>query len=699
MKKKFFLFTLLILSNVFLFAQNSQNLKTVKVGYALFKNYQEGAEGEYKRGFGYEYLQHISNLTGWKYEYVYGSFTDLLLKLERGEIDIMGNLTYSEERSKKMNFSSLPQGKESFYIFTYVNHPQIRNDSVASLNNKIIGVVDNSFQESLLTDFIKKNNIDCTVVEKKDYDDLLKDIESKKIDAIVLTDIAATSVLIPIHHIGSYNFYFGVSKYRDDILEELNYTLNLMQKTNMFFNDMIYTKYNRETFYNFFPTDKEIEWFKENNNTITLGYLENNLPYSDKINLNDVKGLFSVLIDVLENDFNIKIEKVPYKDSRKLEEDVINKKINLFGPIFNDYYLAENHNIINTESISSTTTVVLFKDDTAIKEDDKITIGRLKDSLIQQGLIEVYYPNATVITFNDEESCLNAILSKKIDCSIILSSEINFYRNYSQMQKINIKELPFSTDVCLGLTKESRQILNIVNKAISMSKTKLSGTALMDNSLGAYKITFKDFKEQNPLILNIILLVIIVLLTVFLIYFIALNNKIKKMKIKTKMLTQQAFRDDLTKVGNRNGYNEQKRKLQDRIDSKENFEFAILIADVNGLKVVNDSLGHISGDLLIKNASKIISRTFSHSPVFRIGGDEFCVVLIGEDFANKENLLSDLLEYSYEKDQTQSLELGFASFAYGLSVYNKDSDKTVSEVIKRADKEMYKCKKRMKGIN
>ena len=117
MHKKYFnsiaLITIIfsLLLSFFVCPVKAEEERTVKVGYTIFENYQEGGEGEYKSGFGYEYLQRISYYTGWKYEYVYGSFPELLGKLENGEIDIMGDITYTAQRAKVMDFSALPQGK------------------------------------------------------------------------------------------------------------------------------------------------------------------------------------------------------------------------------------------------------------------------------------------------------------------------------------------------------------------------------------------------------------------------------------------------------------------------------------------------------------------------------------------------------------------------------------------------------------
>lgn len=122
------------------------NAKTVRVGYVNFENYQDGGEGEYKRGFGYEYLQRVAYSTGWQYEYVYGSFSELLQKLKDGEIDLMGDLTYTEDRAASIAFSTLPQGRENFYIYTTADQEHIDPFELNTLQGQRIGVTANSYQ-------------------------------------------------------------------------------------------------------------------------------------------------------------------------------------------------------------------------------------------------------------------------------------------------------------------------------------------------------------------------------------------------------------------------------------------------------------------------------------------------------------------------------------------------------------------------
>ena len=131
---------------------------------------------------------------------------------------------------------------------------------------------------------------------------------------------------------------------------------------------------------------------------------------------------------------------------------------------------------------------------------------------------------------------------------------------------------------------------------------------------------------------------------------------------------------------------ERQRKIENEISSGNLQGFAVCMCDVNNLKITNDTLGHKAGDELLINASRIICTTYQHSPVFRIGGDEFAIFLYGQDFDNREEL--------YKKFTSQLSEN--ISSAMGMAVFNSAIDKNISDVTKRADAEMYITKKLMK---
>lgn len=166
-------------------------------------------------------------------------------------------------------------------------------------------------------------------------------------------------------------------------------------------------------------------------------------------------------------------------------------------------------------------------------------------------------------------------------------------------------------------------------------------------------------------------------------------------KVRESMLL--ANTDSLTKVKNATAYAEKVGELNYELHNKEDVKYAIVMCDINNLKAENDVFGHDSGDIYIKNGCKIISKAFKHSPVFRIGGDEFVVIIEGEDYEDREFIFKNMLKSVEMASKFASASMGRASFAAGMAVYNPLLDKSVSDTVKRADEEMYKNKIEMKN--
>ncbi len=153
-----------------------------------------------------------------------------------------------------------------------------------------------------------------------------------------------------------------------------------------------------------------------------------------------------------------------------------------------------------------------------------------------------------------------------------------------------------------------------------------------------------------------------------------------------------AFKDTLTGVGNSYSYQQTEINLDKEIQGGYITSFAIAVCDLNGLKRINDTKGHSKGDEYIRQACGIICDIFSHSPVYRIGGDEFVIVLRGRDFDNREELLKKISEINTKNKDNEE-----AVIAIGIAEYEPEKDKSVDAIFTRADKEMYKNKKQLKN--
>ncbi len=165
-----------------------------------------------------------------------------------------------------------------------------------------------------------------------------------------------------------------------------------------------------------------------------------------------------------------------------------------------------------------------------------------------------------------------------------------------------------------------------------------------------------------------------------------------------KRLLDLMRRDPLTNVSNRMAYEDKEKYIQSKINSETAMPFAIAMFDVNNLKLINDSMGHDAGDEYLIRACHLICNIFKHSPVFRIGGDEFVAVLSGDDFEDREELKEDLKRHMSPYSAKMPLPSDYVSIACGISVYRPGADMSVQDVVKRADEEMYRVKAEMKKV-
>jgi diguanylate cyclase (GGDEF)-like protein len=162
-----------------------------------------------------------------------------------------------------------------------------------------------------------------------------------------------------------------------------------------------------------------------------------------------------------------------------------------------------------------------------------------------------------------------------------------------------------------------------------------------------------------------------------------------RMERKLTSTIQKANTDVLTNVKNRTAYAEKIEQISDILKTNPYYEFGIVGADINNLKIANDKFGHDIGDMYIKNCCSMLCEVFVHSPVYRTGGDEFSIVLEGDDLRDYKKLMSELDKMNRKHSAIKEYEKGKAHIAMGVAIYNPETDMTVDDVMKRADEAMY----------
>lgn len=220
---------------------SSQQVKTVRVGWLVNnEGFQDGTPGERLSGWGYEYLQTLSYYTpGWQYEYVSGTFTELMEKLEAGEIDLMPNISYSEERAQKLLFSSNPEGTERYYIYARPERDDLAKGDPRALQGLTIGCNPGVMQTFVGQQWLANEGIACTYKEYDGNSVLFDALANGEVDAVIMNDTTSSPSASPMFYIGSSDYYFAVPKSRPDLMDDINAAMTAIARVNPRYNDEV----------------------------------------------------------------------------------------------------------------------------------------------------------------------------------------------------------------------------------------------------------------------------------------------------------------------------------------------------------------------------------------------------------------------------------------------------------------------------
>ena len=495
--------------------------RTVRVGYFPYANFQEGSYGEHKQGAGYEYLQKISYITGWKYEYVYGSFKECLDMLADGEIDLLGSVSYTPERAESIDYSTYAEGTERYWIYTREEHADLADGDLKQMNGCRIGATDGSYQKELLEKWLDSNQIQAEIVICKGYDEMIEKLDADELDALVVPALSVNSDFIAIANIGAGDCYFGVSKSRPDLLKELNSALEEINNTETDYSSKLYARYEGKAVINYALNKEEKQWLDAHENTICVGYLKDNLPFCGEEN-GKLTGILGTVLDTVQEKYKITIKAVPCSTGEQMNEALQSGEINIAGPIIQDLYTQEQFQVILTDEIFDITPVVIYKGNEY--RSSLSTIAATDTSLYSELMVSFLFPDAEIKQYDTQEECLEAVANGKVGATVIPSSKINLLNESPLTKSLSFAEMAKRQELALFTTRENRRAATIINKAIEQSSNVLNGVVLAQNSVSEKKMTLQDvFAEYGGLAVGVSFVIIFVLL--LLVYSLSVSRK------------------------------------------------------------------------------------------------------------------------------------------------------------------------------
>ena len=589
----YILLCLVLYITVFPFPVSAEEAKnrTVRVGWYEGTYNTTEPNGE-KRGYSYEYQQAVAAHTGWKYEYVEGNWAELMSMLKNGEIDLMGDMAYAEERSASMLFSELPMGEDKYYLYINPSDTDISASVLTTLNGKRIGVVPDTLSASRFCEWEKSHGVDTQQVDITSTDDARQKLQNQKIDGFVLNESPQweRDNISPVLLIGSSYNYFAINKKRPDLKEKLDQAMQKIEKENPFYEEDLYKRYlsanSIETL-----TDEEQNWL-EQHGAVRIGYLKKDVGVSlADAESGEPTGIINDYISLASDCMGEKSIEFQTTGFDSQEEELQALKDNRIDMIFHmnqNPYEAEQNGIILSNTVFEVNVAVLTGVE-KFDENRKNTVAVSRNNLLGKWYISFNYPFWKIKEYDSSAEVEKAVRSGEADCFVVKAGQSLKTLANSKMHSVFLTK---PGDSCFAVTRENITLMNILNKTIqTLPASRLSGLfSVYENAPG--RVTLAEYIKDNLRVVSMSFVSVTLVIILIIVY---LMMKARKAQIQAEKANAaksdflfNMSHDIRTPMNALLGYNElMKRELTDPklLDYQEKMEQSgnLLLSIINNV--------------------------------------------------------------------------------------------------------------------
>ena len=477
-------------------AAETASAKVVRVGsFEDTFNYvnEKGA----RKGYGYELLETLSGYTGWQFEYVTCDWSDCFEKLKNGEIDIIGGISYTEDRTQEMLFSDEPMGVEKYYLYADLSRADISASDFKTLNGKKIGVLMGTEPEVMLAEWEEKYGLKTEHVNISNNEDVKQKLANHEIDCFVSLEESfwAERGISTITRVGESGIYYAINKNRPDIKEELDNAMRALDEAAPFYTADLYKRYFS---LDYIPilTGEEKAWLREHG-AIRMGFLTSDSGVST---FDPATGEFTGVItdyiqfaaDCLGNQ-ELEFQLVGY-DSKEAELDALKSgEIDMIFHCDQNPNLAEEYHFACTNT-TWTSNLMAVTNKQHFNENNVNRIAVPQNKLSLKKYLAFYYPQWEIVDCDTQEDAARLVKDGQADCFVTgISSENKYSKKYS------FYSVPLVNPVrsCFAVNSGNRSLLSILNKTIKAMPVNMLAGALAMYKSSARRVTLSDFIKDN----------------------------------------------------------------------------------------------------------------------------------------------------------------------------------------------------------
>ena len=450
-----------------------------------------------RRGFGYELMQALAGYTGWKFEYVKCDWSNCFDKLENGEIDIMGDISYTDEREQKMLYSAEPMGEENYILYADLSDTDVVTSDFRSMDGKRVGVLLGTEPEVMLTEWEKKNGIHTEHVNVYNNDDVEKKLADHEIDCFVSLEESFWSEqgISSVATVGKSGIYFVINKERSDIKAELDWAMRQLEQDSPFFRADLYKKYFALD-YSQSLTGGEKAWLEEHG-SIRIGFMDNapsvfSMDEETGSLAGTLSEYISYAVDCLGNQ-TLKFDIQAYENYEEMLQALQDHEIDMIYYVGRNPDFAEKHGFTLTNA-AWTYSLMAVTDEPHFNENEVYTVAVPRENEALKQHIVFSYPQWRLVGCDSLPDATDMLMNEKADCFLLGTSKALKYDNHRDFKSIPLTK---TMEACFAVRNGEGTLLTILNKTLKTMPSDMLTSALAIYDSTTDKVTFSDFIKDN----------------------------------------------------------------------------------------------------------------------------------------------------------------------------------------------------------
>lgn len=484
-----------------------------------------------KTGYVYDYAQTVASYTGWTYEYVEADWATLLEMLKKGDLDLVGGVSYSPERARSIAFSALPTGQEKHYLYADLNGTGISVADLTSINGKRIGILQGSLQVPLFREWQKRHHVTPDMIYPANLDEIRTGLAEHRFDGFVSTMMSfwESVNMKPIATIGSTGIYFGINKNRPDLKTELDAAMQQMESDLPFFANDLAKRY-QYTSGTIDVTPGEIAWLNAHG-PVRIGHLNFDpgiCSPSPQFNTN-----IGVLYDYIQSartslsNYALSFETVGFDTEAELLKALKEHRVDVIFHFSRAPYLAEQNGLILSAPVLSHPLSVITAQN-LFDESHPNTVAVTRGHLLTRAHISQNYPSWQILEVASDADALKAVLDGRASCFLPDNRHDTNYSGNNGLHRITLMQPGTMT---FAVTRDNTRLLAVLNKTLkSVPAETLTARWSMYHNIPK-KTTTLDYIRENPGIVTLGLLLSLLILEML--------RRSKATERKTRALNEQ----------------------------------------------------------------------------------------------------------------------------------------------------------------